>query len=199
MKKSKNTVTFPVATMTTTGSTTTTVEGPATSRILRVSVSLTTLSALWIAHHVVRRVTNRRTSSTRYFTTKDVKSTPRATTRCGSARSCANPSSRHLQLLQRKNKTKTMKTTRKTVMVSNSSKTSSTSYLEEILAFASELRSSYSERSSQSNQQFRGHSNIARSPLPSLGRTSGPASLNLENSSRPSLLEYSSTAEVGST
>jgi hypothetical protein len=75
-----------------------------------------------------------------------------------------------------------MKTTRKTVMVSNSSKTSSTSYLEEILASPSELRSSYSERSSQSNQQFRGHSNIARSPLPSPGRISGPASPNLKSS-----------------
>ena len=182
MKRSKNTVAFPAATTTTTGSATTIVEGPATSGILRVSVSLTTLSALWIAHRVVRRATNRRTSSTRYFTTKDAQSTPRATTRCGSARSCANPSSRHLQLLQRKNKTKMMKTTRKTVMVSNSRKTSSTSYLEEILASPSELRSSYSERSSQSNQQFRGHSNIVRSPLPFLGRISGPASLNLESS-----------------
>ena len=137
-------------------------EGPATNGILRASISLMTLSALWIAHRVARRATNRRTSSTRYFTTKDVQSTPRATTRCGSARSCTNPSSRHLQLLQRKNKTKMMKMTRKIVMISNSSKTSSTSYLEEILASPSELRSSYSERSSQSNQQFRGHSNIAR-------------------------------------
>src|SRR6185437_9490861 len=130
MKRSKNAVAFPVATTTTTGSATTTVEGPATSGVLRVSVSLTTLSALWIAHRAVRRATNRRTSSTRYFTTKDVQSTPRATTLCGSARSCANPSSRHLQLLQKKKKTKMMKMTRKTVMVSNSSKTSLTSYLE---------------------------------------------------------------------
>ena len=164
------------------GSATTTVVGPTTSGILRVNASLTTLSALLIAPRVVRRATSRRTSSTRSFTTKDVQSTPRATTRCGSARSCANPSSRHLQLLQRKNKTKMMKTTRKTVMVSNSSKTSSTSYLEEILASPSELRSSYSERSSQSNQQFRGHSSTARSPLPSQGRINGPASLNLKSS-----------------
>src|SRR6185437_16144841 len=116
MKRSKNADAFPTATTTTTGSATTTVEGPATSGILHVSVSLTTLSALWIAHRVVR-ATNHRTSSTRYFTIKDVQSTPRATTRCGSARSCANPSSRHLQLLQRKNKTKMMKTTKKTVTV----------------------------------------------------------------------------------
>ena len=133
------------------GSTTMTVEGLATSGILRVSVSLMTLSEPWIAHGVVRWATNHRTSSTRYFTTKDVQSTPRATTQCGSARSCANPSSRHLQLLQRKNKTKMMKTTRKTMMVSNNSKMLSMSYLEEILASPSELRSSYSERSSQSS------------------------------------------------
>src|SRR6185437_9702221 len=182
MKRSKNAVAFPAATTITTGSATTTMEGPATSGILCISVSLTTLSALWITHRVVRKSTNRRTSSTRYFTTKDVQSTPRATTQCGSVRSCANPSSRHLQLLQRKNKTKMMKMTRKTVTVSNSSKTSSTSYSEEILASPSELRSSYSEKSSQSNQQFRGHSNIARSPLPSPGRISGPASLKLESS-----------------
>ena len=149
MKRSKNAIAFPAATTTITGSTTTTMEGPAISGILRVSVSLTTLSALWIAHHVVRRETNRRTSSTRYFTTKDVQSTPRATTRCGSTRSYANPSSRYLQPLQRKNKTKMMKTTRTTMMVSNSSKMSSTSYLEEILASSSEIRSSYSKRSFQ--------------------------------------------------
>ena len=182
MKRSKNVVAFPAVTTTTTGSATTTVEGPTTSGILRASVSLMTLSVLWIAHRVVRRATSRRTSLTRSFTTKDLQCTPRATTRCGSVRSCANPSSRHLQLLQRKNNTKMMKTIRKTVMVSNSSKTSSTSYLEEILPSPSELRSSYLERSSQSNQQFRGHSNIARSPLPSPGKISGPASLNLESS-----------------
>ena len=158
MKRSKNAVAFPAATTTTTGSTKTTVEGLATSRILRAIVILTTLSALWIAHQVARRATSRKISSTRSYTTKDVQSIPRATTQCGSARSCANPSSRHLQLLQRKNKTKMMKTTRKTVIVSNSSKTSSTTYLEEILDSPSELRSSYSERSSQSNQQFVGHS-----------------------------------------
>ena len=125
---------------------------------------------------------SRMISSTRSFIIKGDQSTPRATTRCGSARSYANPSSRHLQLLQRKNKTKMMKMTRKTVMVSNSSKTSSTSYLEEILASPNELRSSYLERSSQSNQQFRGHSSTARSPLPSQGRINGPASLNLKSS-----------------
>jgi len=182
MKRSKNAVAFPAATTTTTGSTTMIVEGPATSGILRASVSLTTLSALWIAYRVARRVTSRRISSTRSYTTKDVQSIPRATTRYGSARSCANPSSRHLQLLQRKNKTKMMKTIRKTVTVSNSSKTLLTSYLEEILASPSELKSPYSERSSQLSQQFRGHSNIARSPLPSPGRINGPASLNLESS-----------------
>ena len=157
MKRSKNAVAFPAATMITTGGATMTVEGPATSGIPHVSVSLMTLSALWIAHRVVKRATNCRTSSTRYFTTKDVQSTPRATTRCGSARSCANPSSRHLQLLQRKNKTKMMKTTRKAVMVSNSSKTSSTSYLEGIPASPREPRSFYSEKFFQLSQQFRGH------------------------------------------
>ena len=71
---------------------------------------------------VVRRATNRRTSSTRFFITRDVQSTPRATTRCGSARSCANPSSRHLQMLLRKSKTRMTKTTRKTPTGSNSRK-----------------------------------------------------------------------------
>ena len=158
------------------------MEGPATSGILRASVSLTTQSALWIAHRVERRATSRRTSSTRSFTARDVQSTPRATTRCGSARSYANPSSRHLQSLLKKNKTKTTRTTRKTMTVSNNSKTSSTSYLEEILTSSSEIRSSYLEKSSQSSQQFRGHSSTARSPLPSQGRINGPASLNLESS-----------------
>src|SRR6185312_6069926 len=157
MKRSKNAAASPAATMTTTESATTTMEGPATSEILHVSVSLTTLSALWIAHRVVRRATNRRTSSTRFFTIKGVQSTPRATTRCGSARSCTNPSSRHLQTLLRKSRTKMTKTTKKTLMVSNSNKMSSTSYLEEIPASPSEPRSSYSERSFQSSQQFRGH------------------------------------------
>ena len=85
MKRSKNAVAFPVATATTTGCAIMIVEGPATSRILRVSVSLTTLSVLWIAHRPVRRATSRRISSTRSSTTKDVQSTPRATTRCVSA------------------------------------------------------------------------------------------------------------------
>jgi len=47
-----------------------TVEGPATSGILRVSASLTTPPALWIALRMVRMVKNRRTSSTRSFTKK---------------------------------------------------------------------------------------------------------------------------------
>ena len=182
MKRSKNAVAFPAATTTTTGSATMTVEGLATSGIPHVSVSLTTLLALWIAHRVVRRATSRRTSSTRSFITRGVQYTPRATTQCGSAQFCANPSSRHLQTPLRKNKAKMTKMTRKTTMVSNNNKTLSTSYLEEILASPSELRSSYSERSSQSNQQFRDHSNIASSPLPSPGRISGPTSLNLESS-----------------
>ena len=182
MKRSKNVVAFPVATATTTGSATMTVEGPATSGIPHVSVSLTTLSALWIAHRMVRRATSRMTSSRRSFTTNDVQSNPRTTTRCGNARFCANPSSRHLQSLLRKNRTKIMKTTRKTWMVSNSKKTLTTSYLEEIPASPTEPRSSYSERSSQSSQQFRGHWNTARSPLPSPGKINGPASLNLESS-----------------
>jgi hypothetical protein len=54
--------------------------------------------------------------------------------------------------------------------------------LVEILASPSELRSSFSERSSRSSQHFRDHSNTARFPLPSLGRINGPASLNLESS-----------------
>jgi len=124
-----------------------TVEGPATSGILHANISLTTLSVLWIAPRVVRRATSRRTSSTRFFTTRDVQSTPRATTQCESARSYANPSSRHMQTLLRKNRTKMTKTTRKTLMVSNSNRTSSTSYSEEIPASPSEPRSSYSERS----------------------------------------------------
>jgi len=52
-----------------------------------------------------------------------------------------------LQTALRKNRTKMTKMTRKTTTVSNNNKTSSTSYLEEILASPSELRSSYSERS----------------------------------------------------
>jgi hypothetical protein len=64
--------------------------------------------------------------------------------------------------------------------VSNSNKTSSMSYSEEIPASPSELKSSYSERSSQSSQQFRGHLNTARSSLPSPGKINGPASLNLK-------------------
>jgi hypothetical protein len=40
--------------------------------------------------------------STRSFITKGVQSTPRATTRCGTARSCANHSSRHLRTLLKK-------------------------------------------------------------------------------------------------
>jgi len=154
----------------------------ATSGILRASASLTIQSALWIAPRVVRRATSRRISSTRFSTTRDAQSTPRATTRCGSARSCANPSNRHLQTLLRKNKIKMTKTTRKTMMVSNSNKTLSMSYLEETLASPKELRSSYSERSSQSSQQFRGHSNTVRSLLPSAGKINGPAFLNLESS-----------------
>jgi hypothetical protein len=49
------------------------------------------------------------------------------------------------------------KTTRKTLMVFNSNRMSSMSYLEEIPASPSEPRNSYLERSSQSSQQFRGH------------------------------------------
>ena len=182
MKRSKNAVASPAAITTTMGSASTIVEALATSGILRASASLTIQSALWIAPRVVKRATSRRTNSTRFSTTRDAQFTPRAITRCGNARSCTSPSNRHLQKLLRKNKTKMTKMTRKTTMVSNSNKMSSMSYLEEILASPSELRSSYSERSSQSNQQFRGHSNIARSPLPSPGRISGPASLNLESS-----------------
>ena len=139
------------------GSTTTTVEGPATSGIPHVSASPTTLLALRIAPRVVRRATSHMTSSTRFFTTKGVQSTPRATTRCGSARSYANLFSRHLQMLLRKNRIKMTKMTRKTLMVSNSNKMSSMSYLEEIPASPSEPRSSCLERFFQSSQQFRGH------------------------------------------
>ena len=139
------------------GSVTTTVEGQATSGILRASASLTILSGLWIALRVVRRMKSRRISSTRSFTTKGAQSTPRATTRCGSARSCANPSSQHRQMLPRKSRTRMTKMTRKTPMGSNNNKMSSTSYLEEIPASPSEPRSSYSDRSFQSSQQFNGH------------------------------------------
>ena len=146
MKWSKNAVTSPAATTITMGSASTTAEAPATSGIPRASASLTIQSALWIALRVVRRAKNHRISSTRFSTPKDVQSIPRATTRCGSARSCANPSSQHLQLLQRKNKTKMIKMTRKTVTVSNSNKTSSMSYLEEILTSPSGPRSYYSDK-----------------------------------------------------
>ena len=112
-----------------------TVEGPVTSGIRRASASQTIPSAPWIIPREVKRTKSLKISSIRSSTTRGAQSTPRATTRCGSARSCANPSSQHLQLLQRKKKTKMMKMTRKTITVSNSSKTSSTSYLEETLAF----------------------------------------------------------------
>ena len=111
----------------------TTVEGQATSGIRRASASLTILSVLWIVPHVVRRMRSRRISSTRFFTTKHAQYTPRATTRCGSARSCANPSSQHRQMLLRKSRTRLTKMTKRTLVGSNSHKTSSTSYLEEIL------------------------------------------------------------------
>ena len=71
-KTSKNAVASHAVTTTTIGSAITIVESPATSWILRVSASLTTLSALWIAHRVARRATSHRISSIRFYTTKDV-------------------------------------------------------------------------------------------------------------------------------
>ena len=139
------------------GSATTIVEGPATSGILRVSASLTIPSVPWIALRVVRRMKIRRISSTRSFTTRGAQYIPRATTQCGSARSCANPSSRHRQRLLRRNKARMTRMTRKTLTGSNSNKTSSTSYLEEILASPSGPRSCYSEKFFQLSQQFRDH------------------------------------------
>ena len=57
----------------------------------------------------------------------------------------------------KKSRTRMMKTTRRTLTGSNSSKTLSTSYLEEIPASPSEPRSFYSEKSFQLSQQIRGH------------------------------------------
>ena len=131
--------------------------GPATSGILRASISLTIQSAQWIAPHVVRRMKSHRISLTRSSTTRGAQSIVRATTRCGNARSYASPSSLHHQTLLRRSRTRMTRTTRKTLTDSNSNKTSSMSYSEEILASPCGPKSYYSERSSQLSQQFRGH------------------------------------------
>ena len=97
------------------------------------------------------------TNLTKSSTTKCAQSIPRAATRCGSARSYANLSSRHLQTLLKRSRTRMTKTTRKISTGSNSRKMSSTSYLEEILASPSGPRSYYSEKFFQLSQQFRDH------------------------------------------